>query len=281
MIRPVTCVCMLLAAGSGLYLYQSKHRAQLLDREIARTLKEADVARDRIGVLRAEYQLLNDPERLAALAAQNLTLATTAPTQFSNWAEFERRLPPVGLPAPAPDPAPEPAIEAKPEPVIASSAPAPEPAPAAVPAPVAASPARPAAPVAVAVAARPAPPRPAPRPVLAAARAAITASALPPPVQLAPRPTQVAATAAPRVHASPRPAPQAAEPRPTPQIAELPPPASAREVIARIARGGRVDPTVPVVASALGMARSMTLPQAVTPASASTYYGAPYAGGGR
>ena len=26
MIRPFTCICMLLAGGSGLYLYQSKHR---------------------------------------------------------------------------------------------------------------------------------------------------------------------------------------------------------------------------------------------------------------
>ena len=32
MIRPITCVCFLLACGSGLYLYQSKHRVQLLDR---------------------------------------------------------------------------------------------------------------------------------------------------------------------------------------------------------------------------------------------------------
>ena len=34
MIRPVTCVCFLLACGSGLYVYQSKHRVQLIDRDI-------------------------------------------------------------------------------------------------------------------------------------------------------------------------------------------------------------------------------------------------------
>ena len=38
MIRPVTCVCFLLACGSGLYLYQSKHRVQVLDREIEKTV---------------------------------------------------------------------------------------------------------------------------------------------------------------------------------------------------------------------------------------------------
>ena len=36
MIRPITFVSMLLAAGSGLYLYQAKQQARVLDRQIAR-----------------------------------------------------------------------------------------------------------------------------------------------------------------------------------------------------------------------------------------------------
>ena len=36
MIRPLTIVTFLMACGSGLYLYQSKHAAQVLDRDIER-----------------------------------------------------------------------------------------------------------------------------------------------------------------------------------------------------------------------------------------------------
>ena len=107
MIRPFTCLCLLLAAGSGLYLYQEKHQAQLADQEIARIIKATDAVRARTGVLRAEYALLNDPERLAGLAQAHLvSLRSTDPKQFATLAELDRRLPPVGPPpSAAPDPA--------------------------------------------------------------------------------------------------------------------------------------------------------------------------------
>ena len=113
MIRPLTCICLLLAGGSGLYLYQSKHRAQMLDREIERTLKAADAARDRIGVLRGEWALLNEPERLAALSQSHLGLKSLAPSQFVTAAELGLRLPPPAPPGTiyTPDD-PEPAVQA-------------------------------------------------------------------------------------------------------------------------------------------------------------------------
>lgn len=119
MIRPFTALCLLMAGGSGLYLYQAKHQSQMLDREIARVVHQADTTRERAGVLRAEYALLNDPERLGDLAQANLpSLKTTAPTQFTTWNDFEKRLPAVG--APPAEPAPlEPDA-----PVIASASPA-------------------------------------------------------------------------------------------------------------------------------------------------------------
>jgi hypothetical protein len=99
-IRPFTCICMLLAAGSGLYLYQSKHHALMLDRDINKVLNSVDAARQRTGLLRAEYALLNDPSRLSDLATQLLPgLQTTAPGQFTTMADLDKRLPPVGLPA--------------------------------------------------------------------------------------------------------------------------------------------------------------------------------------
>jgi hypothetical protein len=99
-IRPFTCICMLLAAGSGLYLYQSKHQALMLDREISKTLSAVDAARQRSSLLRAEYALLNDPSRLADLSAQFLPdMKTTTPGQFTSLADLDKRLPAIGLPS--------------------------------------------------------------------------------------------------------------------------------------------------------------------------------------
>ncbi len=137
MTRPLTFICALLAGGSGLYLYQSKHQAQMLDREIAHTLKATDVARDRIGVLRGEWALLNEPERLAALSQAHLELKTLTPSQFATVTELGARLPPPVLPGTvtvmADDAASAPVVEPAPSlpqstpvtPVAAPSTPAP------------------------------------------------------------------------------------------------------------------------------------------------------------
>ncbi len=93
MIRPFTLLCMASAFGAGLYLYQSKHAAQVLDREITRTLKQTDVTRDRTNMLRAEWALLNEPDRLAELARAHLPLQTLKPTQFAAMADLAGRLP--------------------------------------------------------------------------------------------------------------------------------------------------------------------------------------------
>ena len=108
MIRPFTCLCFLLACGSGLYLYQSKHRVQLLDRQIEDTVRGTEKLREQIRVMHAEWTLLNDPQRLQTLADQFLTLKTVAPGQFTNMAELVNRLPAVQAPAAAPAPDPEP-----------------------------------------------------------------------------------------------------------------------------------------------------------------------------
>lgn len=95
MIRPITLVCALIAALSGLYLYHVKHATQLLERSITRTNQSIEAARERAGVLRAEWTLMNDPERLAELAGQFLKLGTVSPRQFTTVADLGTRLPPV------------------------------------------------------------------------------------------------------------------------------------------------------------------------------------------
>jgi hypothetical protein len=102
MIRPFTTVTVLLAAGAGLFLYQTKHKARLLDRQIADTMHATEAARASTGILRAEWQLLNDTERLSALSGRYLTLKPTAPTQFTTLADLGSRLPAVRPPPPPP-----------------------------------------------------------------------------------------------------------------------------------------------------------------------------------
>ena len=100
MIRPFTLICMLLACGSGLYLYQTKHRVRMLDRDIAQTVQATTAARDRGGVLRTEWTLLNDLERLRALSDQHLQLRPVASVQFTTLAELANRLPAPRVPEP-------------------------------------------------------------------------------------------------------------------------------------------------------------------------------------
>lgn len=156
MIRPFTLICMLSAFGAGLYLYQSKHQAQMLDREIGRTIKQIDTTRDRMGMLRAEWALLNEPDRLAELAKAHTSLQTLKPTQFVGLTDLASRLPaplannhemlpaeaePEDAPAvpvaQAPPPAAAPAVPAKPAQVAAEPKPKPDPKPDTKPASVA------------------------------------------------------------------------------------------------------------------------------------------------
>lgn len=95
MIRPFTCICLVLAAGSGLYLYQVKQRAFALDAQLRSTFHNIDVARERTRMLRADWALMNDPERLQALANQYLALKPMGPSQLMTLDQLA-----VALPAP-------------------------------------------------------------------------------------------------------------------------------------------------------------------------------------
>lgn len=93
MIRPFTCVCLMLAAGSGLYLYQVKQRAFTIDASLRSTFHGIDEARDRTRMLRADWALMNDPERLQALAGQYLTLQPMQPAQLLTMDQLASALP--------------------------------------------------------------------------------------------------------------------------------------------------------------------------------------------
>ena len=113
MIRPLTCVCLILAAGSGLYLYQVKQRAFALDASLRSTFHDIDAARERTRMLRADWALVNDPERLQVLASQYLKLQPMQPSQLLTMDQLAAALPP-----PAPFPAPVAPAATKPAPVV-------------------------------------------------------------------------------------------------------------------------------------------------------------------
>ena len=192
MIRPFTFLCMLLAGGAGLYLYQVKHRTRMLEVDIDHLLQETRTVRDRTGILQAEWAFLNDPARLQGLADANLSLKTVLPAQFVQMSDLDRKLPAVIVPEAAPagaDDTTDMTADATP-PAAAPPATPPAPAPRPPVMQAAVAPAAPRKPAPVTQASVVPPPRAAPAPDREAALAA-------PPVRrppVAPTPLPVAAT---------------------------------------------------------------------------------------
>jgi hypothetical protein len=93
MIRPLTIASCLLAFGSGLYLYQSKHEVQLLDKTIERTVRETGALRDQSRLLAAEWTMLNDFDRLRQFSDTYLKLKPISPAQFTSVTDLASRLP--------------------------------------------------------------------------------------------------------------------------------------------------------------------------------------------
>ncbi len=127
MIRPFTVLCVLLAGASGMYLYTAKHRTTVLDQQISQVAHDTQAIRERTAMLRAEWALLNQPDRLQALASRFLPhLHPLAPGQFVQMTALAQHLPQIDA-APAAPAAPEPASDAAP--LLAAATPAPGSAP--------------------------------------------------------------------------------------------------------------------------------------------------------
>jgi hypothetical protein len=129
MIRPITCVGFLLACGSGLYLYQAKHRVNVIDQQIQKVVHETEATREQIRLLHAEWTLLNQPDRLQKLASQFLSLKPTAPAQFTSMRELDSRLPPITPDTPPAPPIPDSTTQSVPVALAEHSAPPPAPTP--------------------------------------------------------------------------------------------------------------------------------------------------------
>jgi cell division protein FtsL len=76
-------ICLVLGLVALAYvIYQVKYEAHTLDGQIVALNKQIDDERDSIAVLRAEWSLLNRPERIERLAKKFLKLEPVRPQQL-------------------------------------------------------------------------------------------------------------------------------------------------------------------------------------------------------
>lgn len=93
MFRPLTVIAITAFCVVGWNVYRAEDAARHLDRDLRDLNRRIEVARDRTQVLKAEWALLNEPERLRQVAQKHLTLETMVPGQFIRLPEMDRRLP--------------------------------------------------------------------------------------------------------------------------------------------------------------------------------------------
>lgn len=76
-------ICLVLALVALAYvIYEVKYEARALDEDIAGLRKDVEAERDAVAVLRAEWSLLNRPERIERLAQKYLKLGPARADQL-------------------------------------------------------------------------------------------------------------------------------------------------------------------------------------------------------
>ncbi len=132
-------ICLVLGLVALAYvIYQVKYESRGLDAEIASIGKRIDEERDAIAVLRAEWSLLNRPERIERLAHKYLKLAPAKPAQLLTVdavsdRDFDRTRAEIAAAAPPSVPAAKAGKSGGKQPSAVAGVPAAEPAPASAP----------------------------------------------------------------------------------------------------------------------------------------------------
>ena len=108
-------ICLVLGlVALACVIYHVKYQARGLDVDIKALNGQIDEERDAIAVLRAEWSLLNRPERIERLAQKHLKLAPAKPVQIVTLDKVtDRDFDPARFEQAAPAPAPETAPAAK------------------------------------------------------------------------------------------------------------------------------------------------------------------------
>lgn len=92
MLKLVNGMLVLLVLMSGALLYGLEYKTRRLEREITVAKRTISDTGEDIKLLGAEWSSLTRPERIQALATQNLKLAPAQATQFVSPGELEVRM---------------------------------------------------------------------------------------------------------------------------------------------------------------------------------------------
>jgi cell division protein FtsL len=82
MLRFINICLVVTLVGLAYIIYDGKYEARALDEDIAGLRKDIETEQDAVAVLRAEWSLLNRPERIERLATKHLKLAPARPEQI-------------------------------------------------------------------------------------------------------------------------------------------------------------------------------------------------------
>jgi cell division protein FtsL len=93
MLKVLNAVLVITVLVAGYFLYDLEHATRGVEREIAKTERQLDEARESIKLLNAEWSSLTRPERIQKLAEQHLALEPTKATQFVSVEELLTRVP--------------------------------------------------------------------------------------------------------------------------------------------------------------------------------------------
>lgn len=88
-------VAILALIGSALYAYRVKYDTIYLTEQAAKLKNQISRERESIAILRAEWQFLNKPDRLQALADQFTETQPATIGQITRWSEIPTRPAPV------------------------------------------------------------------------------------------------------------------------------------------------------------------------------------------
>ena len=149
MIRLASLFWLMLVLISGFAMFKVKYAVQELEDELGRVRKQAIAEQQEIRVLNAEWSYLTQPQRLAELNRQFLSLGPIPVKQLQQKVEDIPLRPPAPPPLPTEELAAIPALEPS-APAAEAAAPSPDTvaaAPKSIPAPVAVAALKPGAPV--------------------------------------------------------------------------------------------------------------------------------------
>ncbi len=89
--RLLTFIALALLIGSAVYAYRVKYDSIVLAEQVAKLKSRIHREKDAIAVLKAEWQYVNRPDRVQALADAHTDLKAMSVNQVARWSEIPQR----------------------------------------------------------------------------------------------------------------------------------------------------------------------------------------------